>query len=294
MKISLLTTLSAIGILFLLVFLGCSQQPKILVATMETNHGTMVIELWEDIAPNTVGNFVGLAEGTKTWKTFDGIEKNEPFYNGLTFHRVIKDFMIQGGCPRGTGSGGPGYKFKDECYKGKMVVLTGEITDEETATTVYRSLLDPYLRENRGAIPITAIAELYKKITSQNSVEPMIGMTVEHLQEILGSSLTVTSFEQELDPKTGQPTLLATVDYGTLCMANSGPNTNGSQFFIVTNKDGASWLNGKHTVFGKVLEGMDVALAIQDVEKEKNSRDRPLEPVTITSLTIDRIKAPKS
>lgn len=292
MKISFSTTLSAIGIVLSLGFLGCSQQPKILVATMETNHGTMVIELWEDIAPITVANYVGLAKGTKTWKTLDGIEKNEPFYNGLTFHRVIKDFMIQGGCPQGTGSGGPGYRFQDECYKGKIVVLTGQITDEETAKTVYRELLEPHLREHRGNSPIPAVSELYKMMASQNSFEPIIGKTVEQLQELMRSTETVSTFEQELDSETGEPTLLATVDYGTLCMANSGPNSNGSQFFIVTNKDGAGWLNGKHTVFGKILEGMEVALAIQEVEK--NSRDKPLEPVIITSLTIDRIKAPKS
>jgi cyclophilin family peptidyl-prolyl cis-trans isomerase len=80
---------------------------------------------------------------------------------------------------------------------------------------------------------------------------------------------------------------LGSVDYGTLCMANSGPNTNGSQFFIVTKKDGAEWLNGKHTVFGKVIEGMDVALAIQDVKT--GAQDKPVEPVVINSITISRI-----
>ena len=84
-----------------------------------------------------------------------------------------------------------------------------------------------------------------------------------------------------------QPNLIAKVEYGTLCMANSGPDTNGSQFFIVTKANGASWLDGKHTVFGKVIEGMDVALAIQGVETA--SDDRPVEDVKIVSVSIERI-----
>jgi cyclophilin family peptidyl-prolyl cis-trans isomerase len=104
---------------------------------------------------------------------------------------------------------------------------------------------------------------------------------------MMGTTEPVQRFEKEIDPATGQPTLLGSVDYGTLCMANSGPNTNGSQFFIVTKKDGAEWLNGKHTVFGKVIEGMDVALAIQDVKT--GAQDKPVEPVVINSITISRI-----
>ena len=84
-----------------------------------------------------------------------------------------------------------------------------------------------------------------------------------------------------------QPNLIAKVEYGTLCMANSGPDTNGSQFFIVTKADGANWLDGKHTVFGKVIEGMDVALAIQEVETA--SDDKPLNEVKILSVSIERI-----
>jgi peptidyl-prolyl cis-trans isomerase A (cyclophilin A) len=115
----------------------------------------------------------------------------------------------------------------------------------------------------------------------------MVGMTVEQLQELMGTTEPVTRFEKELNPDTGEPTLLGTVDYGTLCMANSGPNTNGSQFFIVTKEGGTNWLDGKHTVFGKVIEGMDIVLAIQDVEK--GAQDKPVEPVTIISITIDRV-----
>src|SRR5947207_14772429 len=136
-------------------------------ATIQTNHGAIELELFDDDAPKTVENFRKLAS--------DG------FYDGLVFHRVIKDFMIQGGCPEGTGTGGPGYTFEDEFNDHKVV---------------------------RGA----------------------------------------------------------------LAMANSGPNTNGSQFFIVTT-DAAPWLDGKHTVFGQVSAGMDAVDAMEATPTDE--RDRP-------------------
>ena len=136
------------------------------VVTIQTNVGDITLELFEDVAPNTVANFISLAE--------------KGFYSNKNFHRIIKDFMIQGGCPQGTGTGGPGYKFADE-FKG-----------------------NPH-----------------------------------------------------------------GVDRYTICMANAGPGTNGSQFFIVTKTHGCSWLNGKHTVFGKVTKGFDV------VDKLGNCKTRP-------------------
>src|SRR6187200_3029061 len=147
-------------------------------ATLHTNYGAIELELFEDDAPKTVDNFVKLA--------------NEGFYEGGTFHRVIPDFMIQGGCPRGDGTGGPGYEFEDEPNE------------------------HPVAR-------------------------------------------------------------------GYLAMANAGPNTNGSQFFIVTT-EAAPWLDGKHTVFGRVTSGQDVADAISNVDRD--GRDRPLEPVVIESVVI--------
>jgi len=144
--------------------------------TMTTNHGDIVLELFDEDAPETVANFRRLAE--------DG------FYDGLIFHRVIPDFMIQGGCPQGTGTGGPGYTFKDEINDHKVV---------------------------RGA----------------------------------------------------------------LAMANSGPNTNGSQFFIVTTQ-AAPWLDGKHTVFGEVTEGMDVVDTISELPRD--GRDRPTREARIDRL----------
>jgi cyclophilin family peptidyl-prolyl cis-trans isomerase len=144
--------------------------------TMTTNHGDIVLELFDEDAPETVANFRRLAE--------DG------FYDGLIFHRVIPDFMIQGGCPQGTGTGGPGYTFKDEINDHKVVK-------------------------------------------------------------------------------------------GALAMANAGPNTNGSQFFIVTT-EAAPWLDGKHTVFGEVVEGMDVVDTIGTLPTD--GRDRPTQEARIDRL----------
>jgi peptidyl-prolyl cis-trans isomerase B (cyclophilin B) len=145
-------------------------------ATMHTNHGPIVLELFDEDAPKTVENFRKLS--------------SEGYYDGLTFHRIIRDFMIQGGCPQGTGTGGPGYTFKDEINDHKVVK-------------------------------------------------------------------------------------------GALAMANAGPDTNGSQFFIVTT-DSAPWLDGKHTVFGEVREGMDVVDKIGTLPTD--ARDRPTQEARIERL----------
>jgi cyclophilin family peptidyl-prolyl cis-trans isomerase len=147
-------------------------------ATMNTTEGAITFELFDEDAPKTVGNFKKLA--------------GEGFYDGLIFHRIIKDFMIQGGCPQGTGTGGPGYTFEDEFNDHKIV---------------------------RGA----------------------------------------------------------------LAMANAGPNTNGSQFFIVT-ADACPWLDGKHTVFGQVTEGMDVVARLEGTQTD--ARDRPTDPVGIETVEL--------
>ncbi len=148
------------------------------LATLHTNAGAIELELYDADAPKTVENFRKLAA--------DG------FYDGLVFHRVIKDFMIQGGCPEGTGTGGPGYQFEDEINQHKVV---------------------------RGA----------------------------------------------------------------LAMANAGPDTNGSQFFIVTTEE-APWLDGKHTVFGTVAAGMDAVDAIEATET--GAGDRPVEPQVIERVEL--------
>jgi peptidyl-prolyl cis-trans isomerase A (cyclophilin A) len=166
-------------------------------AIFETSLGNVVVRLFEKEAPKTVANFVGLAEGTKEFsdeKT--GRKEKRRFYDGLIFHRVIPQFMIQGGCPQGSGMGGPGYKFADEFHAS--------------------------LKHSKA---------------------------------------------------------------GKLSMANSGPGTNGSQFFITV--AATPWLDNRHTIFGEVVEGQDVADKISNVPRD--SSDRPRTPVTLQKVRIERI-----
>lgn len=168
-----------------------------LYALFETSMGDFVCQLFEKEAPETVSNFIGLALGTKEWiEPQTGRPTKKRLYNGLTFHRVIPGFMIQGGDPKGDGTGGPGFEFRDE--------------------------ISPSLRFDRA---------------------------------------------------------------GRLAMANRGPNTNGSQFFI-TLRD-TPWLNGRHTIFGQVVRGQEVIEKISQVPRDPS--DRPLEPVVIKRVTIQRV-----
>jgi cyclophilin family peptidyl-prolyl cis-trans isomerase len=241
------------------------------MVVMKTELGDVQIELWPDIAPKTVENFIGLANGTKEWKDpKSGEMVKKPFYDGLTFHRVINDFMIQGGCPLGTGTGGPGYAFDDECYDASSGAITGEIKDEETAMRIYQDVLMPYFRATSS--PDTALNAIARECRAAQNGKPIMKHPVEYYMEKTGRK----------DPLKSQGKLLAKVEYGTLCMANAGPNTNGSQFFIVTKKEGCDWLNGKHTVFGKVVKGMDVVHAI---EKKGNG-------VKMTSVVVTGVPAP--
>lgn len=352
LKISLIFSL---GLGFLLWITGCGKPvEERLVATMETTQGTIVFELFAETTPLTVENFVGLAQGTKPWMDADGTARQEPFYDGLTFHRVIPDFMIQGGCPEGTGEGGPGFSFRDECYAGVMEPLEGEIVDRAMAGDVFSQVLLPHLREHGGESPMDEVQALVASMEAERSFEPLVGETVATVQGWIGMnealerfvpSLTPISgvietedqanavFTQVLGPhlsehrgqspvsevselyaqivsansaaplvgqevetvqgwvghtgQVGMKTILGRVEYGTVCMANAGPNTNGSQFFIVTKKEGTPWLDGKHTVFGRVIEGMDVAHAIEAVETGPG--DKPVEPVQIVSISIERL-----
>ena len=166
-------------------------------AIFETTQGNIVVKLLEKEAPKTVANFIGLAEGTKEFTNeLTGQKEKRPYYDDLTFHRVIPDFMIQGGCPRGDGRGGPGYTFADEFH--------------------------PSLNHSAK---------------------------------------------------------------GKLSMANAGPNTNGSQFFITMAP--TPWLDNRHTIFGEVVEGQDVADKISKLPRDGN--DRPRTAVVINRLKIERV-----
>ena len=166
-------------------------------AVFETSLGIIVCRLLEKEAPKTVANFIDLAEGKKEFtdpKTGQRVKRN--FYDGLKFHRVIPKFMIQGGCPRGDGRGGPGYQFADEFH--------------------------PSLRHAKP---------------------------------------------------------------GRLSMANSGPNTNGSQFFITV--AATPWLDNRHTIFGEVVEGQDVADKLSNVPRDAG--DQPITPVVLERVKIERV-----
>ncbi len=161
--------------------------PEEIYASFDTTEGKFKVRLFADKAPKTVENFVSLADGTKTGK---------PFYDGTIFHRVIPDFMIQGGDPEGTGRGGPGYRFEDEFH--------------------------PTLKHSKP---------------------------------------------------------------GFLSMANAGPNTNGSQFFVTV--AATPWLDNRHTIFGEVTEGYDVVKKISELPR--SPQDRPVKEVRVNSVTIERV-----
>jgi len=167
-------------------------------ALFNTSEGSIACRLFEKEAPKTVQNFTDLAEGKREWKhPSTGKKSSDRLYDGTIFHRVIPNFMIQGGDPQGTGMGGPGYQFEDE---------------------------------TKGS-------------------------------------------PHKFDKK------------GKLAMANSGPNTNGSQFFITVAP--TDWLTGKHTIFGEVVEGYDVVEKISKVSRD--GQDRPKTPVVLESVTIERV-----
>jgi peptidyl-prolyl cis-trans isomerase A (cyclophilin A) len=246
------------------------------VCVMETNMGTIRLELFSHAAPDTVKNFIALSEGTKEYTDQEtGTKMKKPFYDGLIFHRVIDDFMIQGGCPLGNGTGGPGYRFADEISAKALGLHELKAVDDEgkphemlgirTQEQLNRYILCPVIRE----LGIKTQEEYKERI---EEVKKMVsGLTVKQVLEFQGYRFTpgLPSYP----PKKG-----------CLAMANSGPNTNGSQFFI-TLAD-TPWLTGKHTVFGKVISGMDVVEKIGDVET--TPQDQPVEPVVIKRITIEK------
>ena len=242
-------------------------EQNVIKATMVTTYGEIELELWPDKTPKTVENFVKLS--------------TEGFYNDTYFHRVIPDFMIQGGDPNtkdgnraNDGQGGPDYRFEDECYtQGEQV--TGRIEDEETAMLVWSQLIIPYMQSAQA--PAEEVFDVVRRVQETQSGAPIMEHTIEWYQERTGLR----------DPLHSQ-ILISPALYAHICMANAGPNTNGSQFFIVTREAGTPHLDGRHTVFGKVTKGMDVVHAIENLPRDQADNPNLENQAFIRSITIHK------
>jgi len=246
------------------------------VAVMKTNHGDIEIELFSKAAPKTVANFIGLAEGTKEYKDIKTGKKTKGnFFDGVIFHRVIEGFMIQGGDPRGTGTGGPGYRFEDEINATALGLDSLKAVQKNGGAHRYlsirsqrdfqRIILMPLFR----TLGIRSQAELNsRKDKLQKKIDEL---TVKKVYENQG--YVYSSNLKSHHPKRG-----------VIAMANSGPNTNGSQFFI--NLVDTPHLTGKHTVFGKVIKGMSVVDKISGVPVGHGSK--PKKEVQIISVRIKK------
>ena len=205
---------------------------KAIYAVMDTNKGQMILELYHENAPKTVQNFIDLAQGKKTGK---------PFYNGLVFHRVIPDFMIQGGDPQGNGSGGPGYSFEDEINAVSLGLDKVKLKD---APSFGRYAQQAVIK----SMNIKSQTELNERIKeAEENLEKTKEMSVLDILHLSGYI-----YNEVLESKKAIK--------GALAMANAGPNTNGSQFFI--NVVDTPHLDGLHTVFGGLVVGEDVASKI--------------------------------
>jgi cyclophilin family peptidyl-prolyl cis-trans isomerase len=239
-----------------------------------TSLGVITAELFDREAPETVANFVSLAEGEKVFTDIKtNVETKRPYYDGLIFHRVIKGFMIQGGCPLGQGNSGPGYQIPDEINAAslgldKEKVMIGDELNPQCAY-MQRQFMSAVIRPKMEALGITQASSMDDKQKAFDVVlKEARALTLKDFYEKMGYK-----YNDNLAPS-HRPVR------GVLAMANSGPNTNGSQFFI--NLDDTPHLTGKHTVFGQVIAGMDVVVAIGDVRT--GDGDRPVTPVVITSI----------
>ncbi|RMG15022.1 MAG: peptidylprolyl isomerase [Planctomycetota bacterium] len=247
--------------------------PKRPVVLMKTSMGEVRIELFPEQAPETVKNFLDLAEGRKEFTDPRTGEKvRRPFYDGLTFHRVIKDFMIQGGDPLGNGRGGPGYTFRDE-INAKALGLD--------AIKVIQKNGQPHpwllLRSQRD-FQMRILGPLLRKMGIA-SREQLQGREKEVQQRL--ESMSLAEAYENMGYRYDEHLPSTPPRRGVIAMANAGPNTNGSQFFI--NLVDTPHLTGKHTVFGQVVAGMDVIDKIALVPVEAGS-NKPKTPVVIESI----------
>lgn len=243
------------------------------VVTIKTSMGKISVKLFAKDAPKTVANFIELAEGKKEFTDpRTGQKVKRRFYDGLTFHRVMKNFMIQGGCPLGTGSGSPGYTFEDEINADQLGLDKLNAFNREKGP-------HPWLlcRTQEDFVRIV-MAPLYKSIgvSSQAAMK-------ERIEEIREKLISLTLKEAYINSGYRyNPALKSHApERGVIAMANTGPNTNGAQFFI--NLVDTPWLTGKHTVFGVVLKGMDVVDKIGSVAVDPET-SKPEKDVTILSI----------
>jgi len=252
------------------------EDPQNPIVIIKTNHGDIFLELFPKEAPKTVANFIGLAEGTKEFtdpKT--GKRAQRPFYDGLTFHRVIKDFMIQGGDPNGNGSGGPGYQFEDEINADALGL--GKIK----AVGQDGSLHPHLLVQNREEFQRLVLMPLVRAMDIKNQEE--FEKRKDEVRARL-DALTLKEAYQNLGHKYDDALKSHPPMKGVIAMAKSGPNTNGSQFFI--NLADTPWLAGKHTVFGKVVKGMQVVEKIGEVPVGPSAN--PGQEVKILSIRVQK------
>lgn len=242
------------------------------VYVIQTTLGDIEVELFQSETPKTVANFIGLAEGTKEFEdSKTGKKVKRPYYNGLIFHRVIKNFMIQGGCPLGNGRGGPGYTFADEIDATALGLDKMKVFGPQKGLHRFlmihsqeeyqQNIMTPLFR----AMNINSQEEFDQR---KKEVETRLDtLTLKEAYENMGYVYSDNGSEH--------PPVR-----GSLAMANAGPNTNGSQFFI--NLVDTDWLTGKHTVFGKVVKGMDVVDKIGAVKVD--SGQKPVKDVKIISV----------
>lgn len=243
------------------------------IVLLKTSAGDIRIELFPAAAPKTVANFIDLAEGKKEFIDAKTKQKaTRPFYDGLIFHRVIKDFMLQGGCPLGTGTSGPGYNFEDEINAKSL-----QLDQQKVATN---NKPHPWLGiSSQQDYQQLIVAPLLKKmgIDSDAKLEKNRAEVNKKIAE-----MSLLEAYQNLGYKYSDSLTSLKPDRGALAMANAGPETNGSQFFI--NVIDTPWLTGKHTVFGKVVSGMDVVDKISKVPVDDAAK--PTTAVTIISIRL--------
>ncbi|MAM71137.1 MAG: peptidylprolyl isomerase [Gammaproteobacteria bacterium] len=248
------------------------ENPDNPLVEIQTSMGNIILELFPQEAPLTVANFIELAEGEKAFTDPDtGEMVTRPYFDGQVFHRVIDNFMIQGGSPTGLGNGTPGFTFEDEINARALGLDRMQAIDEE-------GVPHPFLRigsqeQFQAAILSPLLAEM--GISSQEELEASLAEVEERVL-----SLSVQDVYENQGYEYTQTVMSRMPVRGVIAMANAGPNTNGSQFFI--NLVDTEWLAGKHTVFGRVRQGMDVVDAIGATPTDDS--DRPLEEVRIIQI----------